>query len=95
MIIFTTQELYLKESYSLTVIIMDTRQDKRDRFLRLAPQRTNAVLKALKVLGNCGNPHAYKYSEEEVNKIFSEIEKRLKITKTKFQHAHEESEFQL
>jgi hypothetical protein len=77
------------------ITIMDKRQENRERFLRLAPQRTNAVLKALKVLSNCGNPHAYKYNEEEVNKIFAEIEKRIKLTKAKFQHPQEDKEFHL
>lgn len=60
------------------------KKTKRERFLRLAPQRTNAVLGKLKVLSNCANRSAYEYSEEEVAKIFNEIEKRVKETKSKF-----------
>jgi len=58
--------------------------DKKENFKRLAEYRTNEVLKKLKVLGNCANRGAYDYTEEEINKIFSEIERKIKETKTKF-----------
>jgi len=47
---------------------------KKDRFKRLAQQRTNIVLKRLKVLGNCANRSAYEYTEGEINKIFAAID---------------------
>lgn len=67
---------------------------KRERFKRLATQRTNIVLKRLKVLGNCANRSAYTYTEEEINKIFSEIERRVRETKAKF-HFPKNKEFKL
>ncbi|MEW6407696.1 MAG: hypothetical protein AB1465_03325 [Patescibacteria group bacterium] len=72
---------------------MDTNK-KRENFKRLAVYRTNEILKRLKILGNCANRSAYEYSEEEVNKIFSEIEKRVKEIKTKF-HFTKNKEFKL
>lgn len=57
---------------------------RRERFKRLAEYRTNEVLKRLKVLGNCANRSAYDYSEEEIRKIFSEIEGTVRETKSKF-----------
>lgn len=57
---------------------------KRERFKRLAVSRTNEVLKRLKVLSNCANRSAYEYTEEEISKIFSTIEKSLKESKSKF-----------
>ncbi len=57
---------------------------KRERFKKLAESRTNEVLKRLKVLGNCSNRSTYEYSEEEISKIFSEIERKLRETKSKF-----------
>ena len=59
-------------------------EGKRERFRRLAEYRTNEVLGRLKVLGNCANRSAYEYTEAEVNKIFSEIERKVKETKAKF-----------
>jgi len=68
--------------------------NKRERFKRLAVYRTNEVLKKIKVLGNCANRSAYEYNEEEVNKIFSEIERRVKEIKAKF-HFSKNKEFKL
>jgi hypothetical protein len=60
---------------------------KRDRFKKLAEYRTNEVLKRLKVLGNCSNRSAYEYTEEDISKIFSEIERKIRETKAKFSFA--------
>ena len=74
---------------------MEQNQDqKRERFKRLATQRTNIVLKRLKVLGNCANRSAYTYTEEDINKIFSEIERRVREIKSKF-HFPKNKEFKL
>jgi len=67
---------------------------KKERFKRLATQRTNIILKRLQVLGNCANRSAYEYTEEEVNKIFSEIERRVRGVKAKF-HFSKEEKFKL
>ena len=61
------------------------RQETRhERFKRIAAKRTNEILEKIRILGNCSNKSSYDYTEEEVNKIFSEIEKQLKLTKAKF-----------
>lgn len=69
-------------------------EDKRERFKRLAVYRTNEVLKKLKVLGNCANRSAYEYTEDEIAKIFSEIDRSVKETKAKF-HFPKKREFKL
>lgn len=58
----------------------------RDRFKRLATKRTNDVLHRLKVLGNCSNRSIYQYDEEDIEKIFSEIERKVRETKAKFHY---------
>ena len=83
--------IYLPMGYSVAIMKQD---NKKDRFTRLATQRTNSVLKRLKVLGNCSNRSAYEYSEDEINKIFSEIERRVRETKSKF-HFPKTKEFKL
>lgn len=70
------------------------REQKTERFKRLATRRTNIVLKRLKVLGNCSNRSAYFYTEEDVNKIFSEIERQVREIKSKF-HFPKNKEFRL
>lgn len=61
-----------------------------ERFKRLAAMRTNAVLKRLKILGNCSNRQVYEYSEEDVDKIFTTIERQVKDIRTKFYFPKEE-----
>ncbi|MDD5711005.1 MAG: hypothetical protein PHV43_02825 [Candidatus Colwellbacteria bacterium] len=73
---------------------MVNNESKRERFKRLATTRTNTVLKRLKVLGNCANRSVYDYTEEEINKIFSEIEKAVRESKAKF-HFSKSKEFKL
>lgn len=70
------------------------KETSQERFKRLATLRTNTVLKRLKVLGNCANRQAYQYTEEDVDKIFSEIERKLKEVKAKF-HFPKNREFRL
>ena len=73
---------------------MDALEKRRERFKRLATQRTNSVLKKLQVLGNCANRQAYEYTEEEIKKIFSTIEKQVADIKARF-HFTKETTFKL
>ena len=57
----------------------------RDRFVRIAENRVNRILDALDSLGNCSNKRNYDYSDSDVKKMFSEIEKKLKETRSMFQ----------
>jgi hypothetical protein len=59
-------------------------ETRRDRFKRIAAKRTNEVLEKIRILGNCANKSSYEYTDEEINKIFSEIDKQLKMTKSRF-----------
>ncbi|PIV38386.1 MAG: hypothetical protein COS30_02370 [Candidatus Portnoybacteria bacterium CG02_land_8_20_14_3_00_45_8] len=74
--------------------IQPSNEHPRDRFKRLATQRTNIVLKRLKVLGNCSNRNIYEYDEQDIDKIFYEIERKVKETKAKF-HFPKKREFKL
>ncbi len=70
-------------------------EDRRERFKRLAAQRTSAVLERLKILGNCSNRSAYEYTEADVDKIFGAIEKQLRTVKSKFSYPSEDTHFKL
>ncbi|MCJ7425687.1 MAG: hypothetical protein MUO17_00840 [Dehalococcoidales bacterium] len=61
-----------------------------ERFKRVAEARTSAVLDKLRLLGNCSNRQIYGYSEEDINKIFSAITKRVRETKSKFHFSNKE-----
>jgi len=69
--------------------------EKRDRFKKLATKRTNEVLYRLKVLSNCSNKQLYEYDEQDIDKIFSEIEKRVKAAKAKFTFSKKHEKFKL
>jgi len=59
-------------------------ETRKERFARVATRRTNEILKKIRVLSNCSNKSAYAYTDEEINKIFSAIDRELKIAKAKF-----------
>jgi len=65
-------------------------ESPKERFKRLATKRTNEVLKRLKILGNCSNRQIYEYSEEDVEAIFSIIERKVKEIRAKFYFPKEE-----
>lgn len=62
---------------------------KRERFLRVAPARTDKILNLIRLLGNCANTSNYSYTNDEISKIFNSIRKELDIQETKF---HDSSE---
>ena len=59
-------------------------ESKRERFVRIAENRTNKIIDMIRLLGNCSNKGNYAYTEEDVKKIFSAIETELKTAKAKF-----------
>jgi hypothetical protein len=60
------------------------KETRNERFRRIAAKRTNEILEKIRILGNCSNRSSYEYTEEEINKVFLEIEKQLRFTKGKF-----------
>jgi hypothetical protein len=56
----------------------------RDRFKRIATSRTVRILNDVRLLGNCSNKGNYSYTKEEVDRIFSTIEKEVKRIRTMF-----------
>ena len=49
-------------------------ETKREKFVRLAENRTNKILDTLQLLGNCANQNVYEYSKKDVEKIFNAIQ---------------------
>ncbi len=75
---------------------MDNEKIKRDRFIKIAENRTNKIISMLKLLSNCSNKNNYVYTENDVKQIFNAIENEIKITKVKFQEAQSnKKEFKL
>lgn len=67
-------------------------ESKRERFVRLAEARTNKIIDMMRLLGNCSSTSNYEYTEEDVKKIFSAIEREMKIARAKFTGQDEQKE---
>ena len=57
---------------------------KRDRFVRIAEERTQRVLDDLQSLKKCASRESYEYSTEDAHKIISAIESELSSVKDSF-----------
>ena len=59
-------------------------ESKREKFKRLAENRTNKIIKMIELLSNCSNTSNYEYTNEDVKVIFNAIEEATKEAKLKF-----------
>jgi len=57
---------------------------RRERFKRVATRRTRQVLKDIERLRRCANRAGYQYSEADVEKIFSTINREIDIARAQF-----------
>jgi hypothetical protein len=62
----------LKGTASMNEEAMMPEETPRDRFLRLAPARTEKVLHGIKLLGNLTG-HGYEYTPEEAQQIMDAL----------------------
>ena len=69
---------------------LNSNETPEQRFKRIAALRTNAVLDKLRILGNLSNRQMYSYSDEDINKIFSAINKQIKEVRSKFNSRKQE-----
>ena len=56
-------------------------ETKREKFVRLAENRTNRIISQLQLLGNLSNKNAYEYTEKDIAKMFKAIEDALAASK--------------
>lgn len=61
------------------------RQERRDRFVRVAAKRTQQVLDRLRLLAKCSNRAVYEYGESDVSKIFDAINEQVADARRKFE----------
>jgi hypothetical protein len=61
------------------------REEDRKKFVELATKRVNAAIKAIQLVGNLSNRSNYDYTEADVEKIFSALNKELRSCKDRFQ----------
>ena len=62
----------------------DAIDKKAEKFKLLARQRGDAVCQKLQSLSNLANPHAYHFTPEQVDIVFSTIEKQVAFAKEQF-----------
>lgn len=62
---------------------------KKERFIKIAENRTNNIINTLRLLGNCSNKNNYEYTQEQIRQIFNAIDSELKTTKMKFEKKEE------
>ncbi len=75
---------------------MKNERIKRERFIKIAENRTNKIIDMVKLLGNCSNKNNYIYSESDVKQIFNAIDEELRLTKARFNEAQsDKKEFKL
>ena len=63
---------------------ISNKKSKRERFVRIVEKRVNVLLTNLDSLGKCSNRRNYEYSNEDVKKVFSAIEKKVRDTRLLF-----------
>lgn len=66
--------------------MQDGKETKRERFVRVAERRTNAILEKIRVLGNCSNKSMYEYTQQDIDRIFKALNKAVRDTKLLFEH---------
>ena len=61
------------------------RTEDREKFVRLANRRVNAAIKAIHLVGNLSNRSNYDYTEDDVRKIFSALNRELRQCRKRFE----------
>lgn len=67
-------------------------ETKREKFVRIVEARMNKIIGMVRLLGNCSNRANYDYTEADVQKIFTALEKEIKLAKMKFCSADDAEE---
>jgi hypothetical protein len=67
-------------------------RDKSDAFKRLAENRTNEALDAIRKIGNLSNRNNYSFSPDQISRIFTAIRTALDAAEQRFGETDEISE---
>ena len=61
------------------------KSEKRKRFEKVAENRVDKILEGLRLLGNCSNKNNYEFTKDDVDFMFDEIKKALRVVQSKFE----------
>ncbi|MHB1302533.1 MAG: hypothetical protein ACYCZB_03535 [Acidiphilium sp.] len=67
-------------------------RDKAEAFRRLAENRTNEALEAIRKIGNLSNRANYSFEAAQVEKVFDALRRALEAAEAKFGEAPESDE---
>jgi ribosomal protein L7/L12 len=59
------------------------KEDRRQKFVKLAENRTKNAIKAIRVIGKLGNKNAYQFDETDVQKICRALSKEIDSLKAR------------
>ena len=63
---------------------MARKEDRHDKFVRLAETRTQKALDAIRLIGNLSNQSTYDFSDSEVRQIFKALDEEVKVARERF-----------
>lgn len=66
---------------------MARKENRHDKFVRLAEIRTQKALDAIRLIGNLSNRGTYEFSDAEIRKIFKALEEEMKVARERFSQA--------
>ena len=67
---------------------------KEKKFRELAAKRVNKTIKYIRLIGNLSNRNNYEYSDSDVKKLFSALQKELSDAKKRYDNsAVEETDY--
>lgn len=60
-----------------------SKTEKREKFVKLAENRTVNAIKAIRVIGKLGNKNAYQFDDSDVQKIVRALTKEIDALKSR------------
>jgi hypothetical protein len=60
-----------------------SKSEKREKFVKLAENRTRNAIKAIRVIGKLGNKHAYQFGDSDVQKIVRALNKEVEALRVR------------
>lgn len=73
------------------VVTSEFQKKKREKFIELAESRVKKTITNLRLIGNLSRKNNYEYTNEDVKKIISALEKELRNVKDLFKRGSEMS----
>lgn len=70
-------------------------ETKRERFVRLAENRMDTVLKGIELMGNLSNSRNYDFDQEDLNKIIRTLKNSVSELEHKYNNTNKTKKFKL